>query len=132
MLINKQCQMTLTFTSNGLPFWFVNVVIISSNSVLEVSKIRNYLIQHLTNKHNIYLLWKCIILQIFIDIDYLLNYIGLKLFSTTSRIGTFSLFYVFCINLFVLPSNFIVSGACNSSLYLSFILKTNLLLILLM
>ena len=51
--------------------------------------------------------------------------------KTTSRLGTFSPFFDLLIY-FVLPNNFLVSGFCNSSLYPSFILKINLLLILLM
>ena len=55
-----------------------------------------------------------------------------KTASTTSRLGTFSPFFVLSINFFVLPNNFVVSGVCNSSFYPSFILNTSLLLILLM
>ena len=51
--------------------------------------------------------------------------------KTTSRLGTFSPFFDLLIY-FVLPNNFLVSGFRNSSLYPSFIIKTNLLLILLM
>ena len=51
--------------------------------------------------------------------------------KTTSRLGTFSPFFNLLIY-FVLPNNFLVSGFRNSSLYPSFIIKTNLLLILLM
>ena len=51
--------------------------------------------------------------------------------KTTSRLGTFSPFFDLLIY-FVLPNNFLVSGFLNSSLYPSFIIKTNLLLILLM
>ena len=37
------------------------------------------MVAHLTNKHQIYLQQEHMILQIFIDTDYLLNHIGLKL-----------------------------------------------------
>ena len=55
------------------------------------------------------------VLQIFVEIDYLLCYIGLKLLQQLQ-----------------LPNKFIVSVVCNCSLYPSFILNTNLLLLLLM
>ena len=93
------------------------------------SETLNYLVQHLTNKHKIYWAQKCMILQIFVDTDDLLNYIGLKLLQL---LQDFLHFLLISINLFVLPNSFIVSGACKSSLYSSFILNTNLLLILLM
>ena len=60
--------------SNGL----VNVMIISSNSVLYVFKTLNYLVLDLVNKHKIYSELKCIILLTFADIDYLLNCVWLK------------------------------------------------------
>ena len=96
------------------------------------SETLNYLVQHLTNKHKIYWAQKCMILQIFVDTDYLLNYIGLKLLQPLQDLVHFLHFLLISINLFVLPNSFIVSGACKSSLYSSFILNTNLLLILLM
>ena len=71
----------------------------------------------------------------FFDIDYLLYTIELKLLQLlvgTLWLGMFSPFFVLSINYFVLPSNFIISGVCNSSLYPSFILNTKLLLFLLM
>ena len=74
----------------------------------------------------------CTIPQIFVDIDDLTNCIVLKTTLTTSKLGTFSPSFVLSINYFVLPNNFIVLGVCNYSLHLSFILDTNLLLILLM
>ena len=64
------------------------------------------------------------IIQIFVDITYLLNYIGLNL---PEVLQDFLLS-----GFFGLSSGFIVSGNCNSSLRPSFILKINLLLILLM
>ena len=71
--------------------------------------------------------------QTFVDIDYLLNYIGLnETTSTTSRLGAFSPIFVLSISFFVPPHNFVVSGAFNSSLHPFFILNTNHLLILLM
>ena len=72
------------------------------------SKIFNCLVQHLTNKHKVFLVQKYIILETFVDIYYLLNNLGLKLI--------------------LLPQD---SGICNSSLYPSSILNTKLLLILL-
>ena len=52
--------------------------------------------------------------------------------STTSRFGTFSPFFILSINCFGLPNNLIVSGVFNSELCPSFILNSNLLLILFM
>ena len=69
--------------------------------------------------------------QTFVDIDYLLNYFKLKLLQVIQD----SRFLHFLFNLlifFVLPNNFIVSGVCSSSLYPSFVLNSNLLLIILM
>ena len=57
------------------------------------SKTLNYLVQHLTNKHKIYLVQKCMILRDFDDIDFLLNYIGLKLLN---YVKTWYIFSVFC------------------------------------
>ena len=87
------------------------------------SKTLNYLDQHLTDKHKSYQACKYIILLTFADIDYLLNHIGLKLLQQFKNL---------VLNFFVIRNNFIVTGVCNSSLYLFFILKTNLLLILFM
>ena len=63
--------------------------------------------------------------------DYLLNYTRLKASSTTSILGTIFLFFALPINFFESRNNLIVSGVCSSSLYPSFILNPNLLLILL-
>ena len=60
--------------------------------------------------------------QTFVDIDYLLNYTGLKLLQLLKDL----------LNSFVVPNNFTVSGDCISSLYPSFVLNTSFLLILLM
>ena len=43
------------------------------------SEIFNCLVQHLTNKHKVFLVQKYIILETFVDIYYLLNNLGLKL-----------------------------------------------------
>ena len=51
---------------------------------------------------------------------------------TLQSLVTFSPFFVLSINFFVLPNNFMDSNVCNSSLYPSFVLDTNLLLILFM
>ena len=69
-------------------------------------------------------------LQTFADIDYVVNYIGLKLLQLLQDLILF-LSFAFC-PLDFLCNQIIVSGVCNSSLYLTFILRTNLLLILLM
>ena len=50
---------------------------------------------------------------------------------TTSRLSKF-LHFLFCKSFFVLPNNLMVKDVCSSSLYLYFILNTNLLLILLL
>ena len=74
----------------------------------------------------------CVIFQTFVDTDYLLNHIGLKLLLLLQDLLRF-FYFLFCLlTFFVLPNNFIVPGVSNSSLYPSFILNTNLLLILLM
>ena len=87
------------------------------------SKTLNYLDQHLTDKHKSFQAYKCTILLTFVGIDYPLNYIGLKLLQQFEDLVP---------NFFVIPNNFIVTGVCKSILYLFFILKTNLLLILFM
>ena len=94
------------------------------------SKIFNCLVQHLTNKHKVFLVQKCIILETFVDIYYLLNYIGLKLILLPQDLEHF-LHFLSCLLIFLLANNFIDSGICNSSLYPSSILNTKLLLILL-
>ena len=71
-------------------------------------------------------------LQTFVGIDYLLNYIGLKLLQLLQDFVLFLPSFVLSVNFFVLTNNFIVSGHFNSSLYPSFILNTDLLLIPLM
>ena len=55
-----------------------------------------------------------------------------KTTSATSRVGIISPSFVLSIKFPVLPYNFIVEGVFNSSLYQSFVLNTNLLLVLLM
>ena len=83
------------------------------------------MVQRLIDKHKIYLAYKCIIFQIFVDIDYLLNYIELKLLQLLQDSLLFSPFFVLPISCFALSNNFIVFGVCNSSLYWSFILNSN-------
>ena len=61
------------------------------------------------------------ILQTFVDINYLLHYIGLKVLQLLQHLDIFSEFFFFFF--FVLAKNFIISGVCNSSLYPSFILN---------
>ena len=66
----------------------------------------------------------------FADIDYLLNYIGLKLLRILQDLVLFSPFFVLSINFFVLP----IISLFQAFLILagvSFTLNTNLLLILL-
>ena len=55
-----------------------------------------------------------------------------KTSSATSSVGIISPSFVLSIKFPVLPYNFIVEGVFNSSLYQSFVLNTNLLLVLLM
>ena len=64
----------------------------------------------------------------FADTDNLLNYTELRLLQPLQDFLTiFRFLYWF----FVVPNNFIVSGVCNSNLYRTLILNTNLLLIIL-
>ena len=70
--------------------------------------------------------------QTFVGIDYLLNYFKLKLLQLIQDLVRFLHFLFYLLIFFVLPNNFIVSGVCSSSLYPSFVLNSNLLLIILM
>ena len=78
--------------------------------------------------------------ETFVDIDYLLNHIRLKLLQLFQDSVHFHPSFALSINfLFSLPNKLMVSGVCNSSLYillcffiLSSVHNTNLLLFLLM
>ena len=140
--------MTLSSISNLLPFWYVNAIILLSNSVLRVPQ-NIKLLGSTFNKEA----QDSLGVKVYNTSDYCWYWLSTKIHwtkttSTTSRIGTFSTFFVFSINCIVLPLDIwyydihwypsrycgpsISSGVCSSSLYPPFVLNTNLLLVLLM
>ena len=49
-----------------------------------------------------------------VDINYLLNYIGLKMFQLLQGLVLFFIFFL-SVNFFVIPKNFIVSGSLKKN-----------------
>ena len=103
----------------------------------------------LTENQKIYWAQRCIIPQTFVGIDYLINYIGLKLFQPLQDLVRFYHYFFNLLSFFCSTEKdsvfiqgktvsekpysciFYAVGVFNPSLYASFILSINLLLILL-
>ena len=71
------------------------------------------MVQHLTNKHKICWALKYIILQIFVDIEYLLVYIGLKILQLSQDLVRFPHFWfclwiILCCQVMSLPQTFLI------------------------
>ena len=92
-------------------------------NIISFQKTVNCLVPHLTDKHKIYWVCEYATPQTFVDIDYLLNYIGLKLLQPIQdSVHTLHSLYYLLLFLYYQIISFIVSGACNSSLYPCFII----------
>ena len=128
LFINKQCQINFVF-------YFCKFTILVGKCYDNFTKLTSIintrlLVKHFADRHKILLGVKA-----YNTWDFCWYWLSIKLnwsktTSTTLRLGTFSKFYILSINFFALLNNFIISAVCNSILYPSFVLKTNLLLIL--
>ena len=121
-LLISNFKLTLSSISTGLSFWYVGVIIISSNSVLLCFTFSRYG-------------WDLLRLKVFDTSSFCWYCLSTKLHWTKTTPTTSRLFHhsLFCLLIFcVLPSIFMVSCICSCMLYPPFISNTTLLLILLM
>ena len=77
----RNVKLILPCISNGPSLWSVWQFILIQQ--YNYSKILSCLALHLTDKHKIYWLQKYVMPPTFVEVDYLLNYIGLKTSSAT-------------------------------------------------
>ena len=109
-------RFTLSSISNGLLLWPVILWLFHQSQSLKFSKTLNCMVLHLTNQN------KILRIKVYNTLDFCCYWLSTKLhctetISNTSRLGTFSPFFVLSINFFVLPNNFIVSGVWIYCLY---------------